>query len=428
MDKKVQIVNSSHVEKPAIHGGKPVRQKAWPKWPFSSPELEETVIRSLRSGRWAISGFYQGEPSYEEKFAKAFAAYNNAVFCIPTANGTSALLCSLQALGIGTGDEVIVPGLTWVACAVAVASLNAIPILVDVDEHTLCLSPQKVEAAITERTKAIMVVHLYNAVADMGELLRISQKYHIPLLEDCAQAHGASWEGKRVGTIGAIGTFSMQQGKILTSGEGGAAITNDPLLADRIYTSRTNARRKLSRKPQTGYMELEDAGEIFASNYCLSEISGAILLHKLQLLDMENQTRQRNREILAKLLAEIAGVSLTGSSPGTTSTSMYHLPVKIDRAQFGQAGIEEICRMLSAELGTWIHQPYVPLNKHPLYVTVDPRLLPHNGQLDKTGFELPCCWEIHNTHLLLHHSLFLGDNGDMHDIAAGIKKVKHYMR
>ncbi|WP_161964086.1 DegT/DnrJ/EryC1/StrS family aminotransferase [Chitinophaga flava] len=412
------------MEQLAIHGGKPVRQQAWPRWPASSPALEEEVMQCLRSQRWTVSGFYQDQPSYEEKFARAFADFNNAAFCIPTANGTAALLCSLQALGIGPDDEVIVPGLTWVACAITVASLNAIPVMVDVDQHTLCLSPQKVEAAITERTKAIMVVHLYSAVADMGALLHISEKYNIPIIEDCAQAHGATWQGKRVGTIGAVGAFSMQQGKILTSGEGGAVVTNDQTLADKIYSIRTNARKKMNGKPSTGYMELEDAGDSFASNYCLSEISCAILFNKLQSLDQENEIRNNNRHLLRQLLGNVEGVSMTDSAPGTTSVSTYHLPLRINRSHFGNITIKALCEMLSAELGIWIHQPYIPLNKHPLYVTDDPRFAARREQLNPSRYQLPGCWEVYNTHLLLHHSMLLGNEEDINDIVNSIKKIK----
>lgn len=412
------------MEQLAIRGGNPIRQQAWPQWPSSSPELEQEVIQCLRSKRWTISGFYQDQPSYEEKFATAFATYNKAAYCIPTANGTSALLCTLQAIGVGTDDEVIIPGLTWVACAIAVTALNAIPVPVDADMATLCISPRKVEEAITKRTKAIMVVHLYSAVADMKELLRISDKYNIPIIEDCAQAHGATWEGKRVGTIGAAGTFSMQQGKILTSGEGGAVITNSQALADKIYSIRTNARKKTAERPRSGYMELEDAGDSFASNYCLSEISCAILLHKLKSLDQENALRNKNRSILAQLLSSIEGVSLTATAPGTTSISTYHLPLKIDLSAFGNVAISTLCEMLSAELNVWIHQPYIPLNQHPLYVTDDQRLSSRKDQLDLSKYPLPGCWEIYNTHLLLHHSMLLGNDNDMMDISNSIQKIK----
>ncbi|MCW3464964.1 DegT/DnrJ/EryC1/StrS family aminotransferase [Chitinophaga nivalis] len=412
------------MEQLAINGGKPVRQQAWPVWPASTTGLEEEVIRCLRSRRWTVSGFYQDEPSYEEKFARAFAAFNNVSYCIPTANGTSALLCGLQALGIGMDDEVIVPGLTWVACAVAVASLNAIPVLVDVDAATLCIDPEKVEQAITARTKAIMVVHLYSAVADMHALLRISEKYGIPIIEDCAQAHGATWEGKRVGTIGAVGTFSMQQGKILTSGEGGAVITNNQVLAEKIYSIRTNARKKVAVRPLPGYMELEDAGDSFASNYCLSEIACAILLNKLKTLEEENERRSSNRRLLGQLLETVEGVSMISSAPGTTSISTYHLPLRIELAAFGNITIKTLCEMLSAELGMWIHQPYIPLNKHPLYVTDDHRLSFYKEKLDTAKYQLPVCWKVYHSHLLLHHAMLLGNEKDMYDIVTSIQKIK----
>ncbi len=412
----------------ALYGGEPIRKKAWPVWPPSDPEVEEEVLRSLRSQRWTISGLYNGNRSYEERFSNAFAKYNSGKFCIPTANGTSALICAMQAMGIGSGDEVIVPGLTWVACAIAVVKLNAIPVFVDVNESTLCLSPSRVEEAITGRTRAIMAVHLYSAICDLDNLLQISEKYNIPLIEDCAQAHGAIWRGQRVGTIGKIGTFSMQQGKILTSGEGGACITNDSDLAGKIYAIRTNGRSRLSVPPAAGYMELTETGNVFASNYCLSEIQCAILLARLNTLDYENNLRKNNKLIFETFLKEVEGLSLQKSSQGTEAGSMYHLPVKIDLSEFNHAGIETICKALSAELNTWIHQPYAPLNKNPLY---DPSSLKWYGDkkdLDAGRFNLPVSLDAHNTHFLLHHSLFLGTTDDMEMIIEGIKKVKQHVK
>lgn len=412
------------MEELALYGGPPLRKKEWPTWPSSDPDLEKEVVKSLRSNRWTISGFYKGRFSYEEQFSNAFKVFNNSSFCIPTANGTSALVCALQALGVSNGDEVIVPGLTWVACAVAVEMLNATPIFVDIEESTLCLSTVHVEKAITERTKAIMVVHLYSSIADMDGLLKISEKYRIPLIEDCAQAHGAEWRGKKVGTIGAIGTFSMQQGKILTSGEGGACITDDPLLAEKIYLIRTNGRYKMNQPPEDGQMELVEKGVEFASNYCLSEIQCAILLNQLKKLDYQNEVRHNNKLVLQNLLKAIGGIELVLSSPGTDKASIYHLPFRINLKAFNCTDIFEFCKALSAELQIGVHPPYVPLDKHPLYASK--YLVDSSERINelKSNFKLPACWEAHKSIFLLHHSMLLADEGDMLDIAEAIIKIK----
>lgn len=133
------------------------------------------------------------------------------------------MLAALTALEVQPGDEVIVPGLTWVACASSVLRAGGIPILVDIDPRTLCLDPHAVEAAITSRTAAILGVHLYSAMAEMHELRRIAASHGLPIIEDAAQAHGARWEHDGAGSLGEIGVFSMHQNKVLTSGEGGAA-------------------------------------------------------------------------------------------------------------------------------------------------------------------------------------------------------------
>src|ERR1700674_2949121 len=218
----------------ALYGGTPVRTKPWPRWPRSDNATKKQVMGVLSSSRWAISGPFAGSESYERKFASAYAQFHNVRYCVPTANGSSALTIALEALGVTHGSEVLVPGLAWVACASSVAGIGAIPVLVDVEPDTLCMSPAEAAAAVTRKTSAILVVHLFSAVAKMDQFLPLSRATGLPLLEDCSQAHGASWKGRRVGTFGAIGVFSMQQTKVLTSGEGGAAITNNPKLYDRL--------------------------------------------------------------------------------------------------------------------------------------------------------------------------------------------------
>jgi len=208
----------------AIRGGTPVRAEPWPLWPRSDERTAAAVTEVLTSTRWALSGPSDGRVAFERRFARDFADFNEVAHCTPVTSGTAALTIALQALGVGSGDEVIVPGLTWVACASAVLHLGARPVLADVDSATLTLDPAHAAEAITGRTRAIMAVHLANSVADLDAFTELSARTGIPFIEDCAQAHGARWRHRRVGGYGRAGCFSMQQSKLLTAGEGGAVV------------------------------------------------------------------------------------------------------------------------------------------------------------------------------------------------------------
>lgn len=198
-----------------------ISESGWPQWPQYTEKTIRSLEKVLNSNRWAISGYWTGEETREQLFAKAFAKYNGANYCVPTTNGSAALTTALEAVGVGYGDEVIMPALTWIATATAILRVNAKPVLIDASEETYCMDVSKIEDAITNRTKAIIVVHLMECMVDMDEVMKIAKKYNLAILEDCAQAHGMKWKDKRAGTIGDIGTFSFQQGKILTAGEGG---------------------------------------------------------------------------------------------------------------------------------------------------------------------------------------------------------------
>src|SRR3990167_4233221 len=226
----------------AILCGEPVRTRQWQQWPRVTNEVQKELLGALNSGRWAISGSCTGKVCYERQFSKAFAEFMRVDYCTPTTSGTNALLLALLALGVGPGNEVLVPGLTWVACASVVTFLGATPILIDVDLQSLTMSLPQAKQAITERTKAIMLVHLFGSVGDLDGFISLSKEKNIPIIEDCAQAHGAEWKRKPVGTWGAIGCFSMQQSKLLTSGEGAAVITNELKLENLIEQQRSDGR------------------------------------------------------------------------------------------------------------------------------------------------------------------------------------------
>ena len=203
--------------------------------PFISSKEEEYVVDAVRSGWVSSSG------AYIERFEKDFAAYCGVEYGIAVSNGTCGLHLALAACDIGPGDEVIVPDITFIASANAVAYTGAKPVLVDVDAETMCLSARTVERALTSRTKAIMPVHLYGHPADMDPLLDLAKKHNLVVIEDAAEAHGAEYKQRRVGGIGHCGVFSFFGNKIITTGEGGMLTTNDPEIDRRARISAATA-------------------------------------------------------------------------------------------------------------------------------------------------------------------------------------------
>lgn len=284
----------------ALNGGKPVHQGEWPKWPRSGPKTLELLKQVLDSGRWAVSVTWTGEQPKDVVFAREFARFLGSKHCIPTDHCSSALILSMKALGVKPGDEVIVPGLTWVACASTVLRVKAIPILVDVEPDTQCISPAAVTAAISPKTAAILVVHLYSAMAQMDELTAIAERHGLVIIEDSAQVHGAVWRGRRAGSIGTVGTFSMQQGKVLTCGEGGAVVTSDSHLNRLMEQLRNDGRCYSSEVPEVGHMHLQETGEVIGANRAMSEFQAAVLLDGLERLDEENRLRAANADYLTK--------------------------------------------------------------------------------------------------------------------------------
>ena len=196
--------------------------------PFIGKEEEELVLAGLRSG-WVSS-----VGKYIHQFEREFASYCNVKYGITTSNGTTALHLALVALNIGPGDEVIVPSMTFIATANAVTYTGAKPVFIDSELETWNIDPEKIKAKINKRTKAIIPVHLYGHPANMGLILTIARKYNLSVLEDAAEAHGALYKQKKVGSLGEMGCFSFYGNKIITTGEGGMITTNNKVLADKI--------------------------------------------------------------------------------------------------------------------------------------------------------------------------------------------------
>lgn len=254
------------------------------KIPFVSfLPMERELEKELRSAfdRVFTRSWYIGGVE-DEAFEKAYADYCGVDYCIGVGNGLDALMMSLKAFGIGEGDEVIVPSNTFIATALAVTYVGAKPVLVEPRIETFNIDPEKIEAAITRRTKAIMPVHLYGQACDMDPIMEIAKKYGLKVIEDCAQAHGATYKGRKVGTFGDAAGFSFYPGKNLGAlGDAGAAITNDKEIAEKI--------RALGN-----YGSDYKYHHIYQGNNSrLDELQAAFLAAKLPILEKMNIERRR---------------------------------------------------------------------------------------------------------------------------------------
>nr|HQH71347.1 DegT/DnrJ/EryC1/StrS family aminotransferase [bacterium] len=263
----------------AIRGGTPVRTEPFHPWPVYDDRDKQALIRELEAGQWGI-----GSPSIDA-FEKRFAEFCQARYAVACTNGTDAITIALQALGVGAGDEVIIPPYTFMATAVAVLMANAIPVFADIDPGTYNIDPRSAAEKITPRTKAIIPVHIAGNPADMDGVLALAKKHNLRVLEDAAQAHGAAWKGRRVGALGDCGTFSFQSSKNLACGEGGATVTDSEELAEKLR-SFTNCGRV---RHGLWYEHHEVAG-----NHRLGGFQAALLLVGLERVEEQMKRREEN--------------------------------------------------------------------------------------------------------------------------------------
>ena len=232
----------------ALHGGPPVRTKPWPTWPIWDRAAEESILSILRSGNW-----YRGRGKTVSRFEAQYARLLGAKHCVCTVNGTNALLTALHVLDIGVGDEVIVSPYTFIATYNVVIGSCALPVFADTDPETFQINPDKIEERITERTRAILPVHILGLPANMDRINAIAKKHDLAVIEDACQAWLAEWRGKKCGTVGDLGCFSFQNSKHLPCGEGGAVTGNDDALMDRVHAYHNCGRPYGGMEKTSGY-------------------------------------------------------------------------------------------------------------------------------------------------------------------------------
>jgi dTDP-4-amino-4,6-dideoxygalactose transaminase len=293
-------------------------------------------IDAAIAGVIAQTAFIGGRPVQE--FERAYAADYGIEHCIPVANGTDAIYIALKMLGIGAGDEVITTAHSWISTTETVSQAGARPVFVDVDDYFI-IDVEKIEEAITPRTKAIIPVHLYGQAANMGRIMEIARKHRLAVIEDCAQAHYAQWQGQRVGTFGNVATFSFYPGKNLGAyGDAGAIVTNDAELATRMRMYANHGALKKHNHLMEGI------------NSRLDGIQAAVLKAKLPHIHQWTRARQQIASWYDELLSDVPGVEIPRVRSG--ATHVYHLYViKVDRR-------EQIMSALSAAgIDTAVHYP-----------------------------------------------------------------------
>jgi dTDP-4-amino-4,6-dideoxygalactose transaminase len=318
----------------AIKGGDPIRTRPFQSFPIFDGREKDALIEVLESGIW---GGYN--PKVAE-FEQAFADFHDARFGISAANGTVTLETALAAAGVRPGDEVIVPPISFIATATAVLRVGAVPVFADIDGNTLNLDPRRVRECLTDRTKAMIPVHFAGQPADMDELMMIAGEKQLIVIEDCAHAHGASWRGKSIGSIGDFGSFSFQASKNLTAGEGGFLMTNNSELAE-IARSICNQGRR------TGGEWYEHVR--LGTNYRLTGWQAAILLTQLSRLADQIQTRTTNAEYLNERLAEFEIISLPIVDERVTRHSYYLYLVRLKTETLNGLPKQSFVKALNAE-------------------------------------------------------------------------------
>lgn len=330
----------------AILGGTPVRTEPYPEWPVHDERDVAAVTRVVKSGNW---GGYPYPGPETAAFLQEFLALQGGEYAIACVNGTVTMEVALRAAGIGWGDEVIVPAYTFQATAAAPMASGCIPVIVDVDPNTYCMDPKTAEAAITEKTKAIIPVHLGAHMADMDAIMALAEKYNLIVIEDCAHAHGAKWNGQGAGTIGHFGSFSLQSSKTLTSGEGGVLICKTADLA-RKAASVINCGR--SHAPGGGPESGSDF--LMGANYRMGELQAALARVGVERFPEQARQREEMAAYMDEALSEIPGVRVLPRDPRHTTRSFYRYIFAIDPQVFG-FNHDVVCAALDQEgIGCWV--------------------------------------------------------------------------
>jgi 3-amino-5-hydroxybenzoate synthase len=390
-----------------------------PAWPAYGPEELAAVQAVVESRKW-----WRGTGTQVEAFEREFAEFHECRFALATANGTQALEIALSCLGIGFGDEVIVPAFTFVATATAVLTVGAIPVPVDVDLDTYCIDVEAARRAITPKTKAIIPVHLAGHPADMDGLLALSRETGVLIVSDSAHAHGAHWKGKSLPTLTPASMYSFQNLKLLSAGEGGALLTDNEEIAQQAWLKHTYGRPK----GDTRYQHLA-----LGSNYRMTEFQGAILRPQLARFSQLLQEREEASARLDKFLAGIDGLHVSRRHPSVSLHAHYMYMVRIDPEKLA-VDRDFLVRALAAE-GVPAYRSYPTIPDLEMFErsSLWNGNLPEDLEIGKVREALrrnpvENSQEISCNSLWLHHAILLGGQQVQRRVAEAFYKVLEHSR
>ncbi len=400
----------------AILGGSPIRdlrKKPWPRWPIFGEEERKNLLSVFESGNW-----WYGERVRE--FEEKFAEFQDAKFGISCTNGTAALEIGLLALGIGAGDEVIVPPYTFIATASSVLKVNAIPIFADVQLETGNLDPEDTERKITDKTRAIVPVHFGGLPADMDAFNSIAKRYNLKIIEDACHSWGTKWKGKGTGALGDCGAFSFQMSKNITSGEGGILLTDNEDLAETARSYSNCGRGK--DKPWYEHYLLGD-------NLRMTELQAAILLGQLTRLESQTLNREESAKFLDENLKDFPGIKIVQRDKRVTRRS-YHLYIFRFIEEVWGISRERFIEAVSKE-GIPIGSGYpMPLYKNPLFQKkgTGPKYCPiscpyYGKEIDYSTVFCPNAEKLCKEVVWIPHAVLLAGKEEMLDIVKAIEKV-----
>ncbi len=335
-------------DKPALLGGTPVHKGGWPGWPQWNTAWEPKIVAVLRSGHWSSAG---GGGSAAE-FEKAWARLLGAAGCVTTASGTTALLASLYVVGVDAGDEVIVAPFTFIATYNVCLQHKALPVFADTDPDTLTIDPKTIEERITDRTRAILPVHIYGLPCDMDPINAIAKRHGLAVVEDACQAWLAEYKGRKCGTLGDLGCFSFQNSKHIPSGEGGAVTGMNRQLLDRCWSFRNCGRSYGSCRGSGCFTR--------GTNFRMTHYQAMMLLQQIEKLVADTDIRCANAEYLTAGLKQIPGIKPVRLP--ADSRPVWHLyAFRIDSKQLNGLSRGQFIRAMRAEgipVGGCYHEQY----------------------------------------------------------------------
>ncbi len=416
---RTPTVLAANADKPAMLGGTPAHPAGWPRWPQWNESWEPKIVDVLRSGRWSCSGGGGEVADFEAAYAKLLGAKR----CVATASGTTALITALHVMGVDAGDEVIVSPYTFIATYNVILMHRALPVFADTDPATLTMDPASIESRITDRTRAIVPVHIFGMPCDMDPILAVGKKRDLAVVEDSCQAWMAQYKGRSCGTLADLGCFSFQNSKHLPAGEGGAVTGNRGELLDRCQAYH-NCGREFGTFKGDGCFSR-------GTNFRMTHYQAAMLEQQIEKLITDTKRRQENADYLIAGLKQIPGIQPV-RLPENSRAVWHMFPFRYDAEQFNGLSRDKFLKALSAEGVScsrgYDEQYYDGLLDEAIQSRGFQRLFPaerlkayRNSFAELKGNRRVC-----ETTVALYQTMLLADRSDMDRILEAIRKIQKH--